>query len=277
MRYFTSQMMVPLSNSWGLSANLRGKESVIETVVPPTSKDMGMFLVAFDGLGNTPFYYDFVEKKDEGDATYITYKGESPAVSVTKQFILHHDSYKLDVRLTIEPKEKKAAAPRIFFNAPIAADGALSGAIQAVLYSDKGIEKKPVKDLIQFGKENPSLLGLENQYFIHTLIKDPQGFARRGYFKVEGESAQGILQSAAVQEKTTWELSFYCGPKEMTSLSKVDPRLEGVLDYGWFAPLSKLLLYLLNFFYGLLKSYGLAIIALTILVTLSYGALYLTW
>ena len=54
----------------------------------------------------------------------------------------------------------------------------------------------------------------------------------------------------------------------MTSLSKVDPRLEGVLDYGWFAPLSKLLLYLLNFFYGLLKSYGLAIIALTILVRL---------
>ena len=76
-----------------------------------------------------------------------------------------------------------------------------------------------------------------------------------GYFKVEGETAQGILTRApSVSRKKTNPgiLSFYCGPKEMTSLSKVDPRLEGVLDYGWFAPLSKLLLYLLNFFYGLL-------------------------
>ena len=54
----------------------------------------------------------------------------------------------------------------------------------------------------------------------------------------------------------------------MKALSLVDSRLEGVLDYGWFAPFSKLLLYLLNFFYGLLKSYGLAIIAVTLLVRL---------
>ncbi len=78
--------------------------------------------------------------------------------------------------MTIEPKDKKSLRPRIFFNAPLAADGATSGAIQAVLYSDKGsIEKKPLKDVIQFGKENPSLLGLEDHYFINMFIKDPQG------------------------------------------------------------------------------------------------------
>ena len=74
--------------------------------------------------------------------------------------------------------------PRIFFNAPVAADGATSGAIQAVLYSDKGsIEKKPLKDVVQFGKENPSLLGLEDHYFINVFIKDPQGSVpKRGLF-----------------------------------------------------------------------------------------------
>nr|MBA2307387.1 membrane protein insertase YidC [Candidatus Dependentiae bacterium] len=44
-----------------------------------------------------------------------------------------------------------------------------------------------------------------------------------------------------------------------------DKRLEGVLEYGWFAPLSKLLLVILNFFYGIFKSYGFAIILITIL------------
>ena len=253
----------------GYKRELGGKEGIIETVVPPLNKEEGMFLVALNGLKATPYYYDLIEKKDESNSTSLTYKGESLAAIITKQFIIHHDSYRLDVKLTLEPKDKAALRPRLFFNAPLAADGATGGAIQAVLYSDKGaIEKKPLKDVIQFGKENPSLLGLEDHYFITTLIKDPQGFAKRGYFKVEGENAQAVLQSAPVQDKTTWELSFYAGPKEMTSLSKVDPRLEGVLDYGWFAPLCKLLLYLLNFFYGLLKSYGLAIIALTILVRL---------
>lgn len=254
----------------GFKRELAGRERILETVTPPLRKEEGMFLVALDGLGATPFYYDLIEKKEETGSTRLTYKAESLSASITKQFIIAHDSYRVDVRLTLEPKEKKSIRPRIFFLAPVAAAGATSGAIQAVMYSDKGgIEKKPLKDVIQFGKENPSLFGLEDHYFIHTLIKDPMGFARRGYFKVEGETAQTILQSSPVQEKTTWELTFYTGPKEMASLSKVDTRLEGVLDYGWFAPLSKFLLYLLNFFYGLLKSYGLAIIALTLLVRLA--------
>ena len=253
----------------GFKRMLGGKEGIIETVVPPLQKETGMFLVALNGLGNTPYYYDLIEKKDEANFTSLTYKAESPSAIITKEFIIPHDSYRIEVKLTLEPKEKKALRPRIFLLAPLAADGATSGAIQAVMYSDKGsIEKKSLKEVLQFGKENPSLFGLEDHYFINTLIKDPMGFAKRGYFKVEGETAQTILQSSPVEQKTTWELTFYVGPKEMTSLSKVDTRLEGVLDYGWFAPLSKLLLYLLNFFYGLLKSYGLAIIALTLLVRL---------
>ena len=55
--------------------------------------------------------------------------------------------------------------------------------------------------MIQFGKENPSFLGLEDHYFINAFIKDPQGFAKRGYFKVEGDTAQGILQSSPVATK----------------------------------------------------------------------------
>ncbi len=253
----------------GYKREISGKPGILETVVPPLEKESGMFLVALDGVGMTPYYYDLVERKDEGKSTVLIYKAQSPAATITKQFTIHHESYQIDVKLTIEPQENKSVRPRIFFEAPLAPQGATHGAVQAVFYSDAGsIEKKPLKDVIQYGKENPSLFGLEDHYFINALIKDPQAFAKRAYFKVEGETAQAILQSSPIQEKATWELSFYTGPKEMTSLSKVDTRLEGVLDYGWFAPLSKLLLYLLNFFYGLLKSYGLAIIALTVLVRL---------
>ncbi len=54
----------------------------------------------------------------------------------------------------------------------------------------------------------------------------------------------------------------------MKARSAVDTSLEGLLAYGWFAPISKYLLYLLIFLYGIFKNYGVAIIALTILVRL---------
>lgn len=247
---------------------LAGKETLIETVAPSQSREGGAFLVALNGLGATPYYYTLVDKKEEQNSTVLTYKGESPAATITKQFVLHHDRYVIDLNVTIDPRDKTAGVrPRLFFPAPLSADGVKG--LKAVFYSDKkSIEKKTIKDLVQFGKERPSLFGLEDHYFLTALFKDPQQFAQRAYFKVEGETAQGVLQAPTIQEKTTWELSFYAGPKEMTSLSKVDKRLEGVLDYGWFAPISKLLLFLLNFFYSLFKNYGIAIIMVTLLTRL---------
>ncbi len=246
---------------------LAGREELIETLVPSLSRERGAFLVALNGLGKTPYFYDLIELKEEKDRTLITYKGESSAVIILKQFTLHHDTYTVDLSITLEPKAKEELRARILFPAPLAV-GRAEGAIQAVLFSGKAIEKRPIRDLAQFGVENPTFFGLEDHYFINILIKDPQQFAQRAYFRLEVDTAQAIVQSAPVKEKMTWQVSFYCGPKEMTALSRVDSRLEGVLDYGWFAPLSKLLLFLLNFFYSLLRNYGLAIIAVTLLVRL---------
>ena len=126
----------------GYKRPLGGKEGIIETVVPPLSKEVGMFLVALNGPKATPYYYDLIERKDEPTTTTLTYKGESAVAMVIKQFIVHHETYQVDVKLTVEPKDKAELRPRIFFNAPLASAQA-GGAIQAVLYSDRGaIEEK---------------------------------------------------------------------------------------------------------------------------------------
>jgi YidC/Oxa1 family membrane protein insertase len=68
------------------------------------------------------------------------------------------------------------------------------------------------------------------------------------------------------------------GPKEAAAMSAVDFRLEDTLEYaGFFAPISKFLLYVLKILYGYVKNFGFAIILLTILVKLflfpfTYGA-----
>jgi YidC/Oxa1 family membrane protein insertase len=51
-------------------------------------------------------------------------------------------------------------------------------------------------------------------------------------------------------------------------MSAVDDRLEQVLDYGFWSSLSKIILKILNFLYGYVKNYGLAIILFTLLFQL---------
>lgn len=242
---------------------LGGKDTLLEVIIPTEGRERGAFLVVLGGLGATPFFYSLVDKKDDGKEVRITYKGESLAAVVTKEFVLSYETYELGLNLTVEPKNK-AVRPRLLFPAPIAKDGT----IQAVLSSGKSVEKRGLTELVGFGKERPTLFGLEDHYFINVLFKDPSAFAQRAYFAVEGDTAQAVLQADELSKPMTWELSFYCGPKELQALAAVDTRLEGVLDYGIFAPLSKLLLYILNFFYGLVGNYGIAIILITLLVRL---------
>jgi YidC/Oxa1 family membrane protein insertase len=76
-----------------------------------------------------------------------------------------------------------------------------------------------------------------------------------------------VLEGPAVTEKTSWKLSFYFGPKELDAINAVDNRLEKTLDYsGMLASLAKLMLRILNWLYKYLYNYGLAIIALTLLI-----------
>jgi YidC/Oxa1 family membrane protein insertase len=61
--------------------------------------------------------------------------------------------------------------------------------------------------------------------------------------------------------------SIYAGPKDYRTLEQVgDFQLERSIDLGWFSFLALPLLWLLHYLYNLLGNYGLAIIALTLLV-----------
>lgn len=61
-------------------------------------------------------------------------------------------------------------------------------------------------------------------------------------------------------------LQVYGGPKVRETLGQVDESLVASIDYGMLTVFALPLLYLLKFFYGLVSSYGLAIILLTVTV-----------
>jgi YidC/Oxa1 family membrane protein insertase len=129
--------------------------------------------------------------------------------------------------------------------------------------------KKQLNQLdVHRGWFKPRMFGADDRYFIHAMIDDHHHFAQRAYYKLEERNHLfSVVEGPTVTEKTSWTLSFYFGPKELSALGAVDTRLEKTLDYsGVLSFLAKLLLYILNWLYTFVHNYGVAIILLTLLI-----------
>jgi YidC/Oxa1 family membrane protein insertase len=59
---------------------------------------------------------------------------------------------------------------------------------------------------------------------------------------------------------------IYFGPKSLKVLSGMDNHLDAAIDFGWFDFIAKPSLWVMNFLYGYIPNYGIAIIVLTILI-----------
>ena len=80
----------------------------------------------------------------------------------------------------------------------------------------------------------------------------------------------GSLAPRATLDRTH---TLYIGPKKLANLANLGPRTHDIMEFGWFSWFARLLLRLLNIFYTFVPNYGVAIIALTVLVRLIFWPL----
>jgi len=248
---------------------LENKDEKIEIISPVIEKDAIPFLVALNDIGQTPYYYDFVDYYKSDNKHYISYIANSDIAIIKKNFIIYDDINKIDFNLEIEPLLKSNLKLRLMIPAPQLLNNSIN-TMKAVMFNGNEIVKKDLKTIKNFGKENPTIFGIETLYFASLLISDNNNFAKRAYYKIEnsGLLSEYILETTDIREKSSWNLSFYIGPKLIKDLSQLDVRLEKLLDYGWFSFICKIILNILNFFHSIFNSYGLAIIVVTIFLKL---------
>ncbi len=67
-------------------------------------------------------------------------------------------------------------------------------------------------------------------------------------------------------QQTTIGATYYMGPKESDTLEAIHPNLDLTVDYGWLWFISQPLFVLLKWLYGILGNWGLAIIAITVII-----------
>ena len=235
------------------------------------------FLIAFDE--KTPYQFNLVNKTEIDGGTKLEYRADFDGGILTKIFTVYKHKPQIDLNISIDPKGevKDPYRLRLIYAVPSMLQAATKDEINklqireddlfGILDSHGSVVKKPIQNLADKYWEVPATFGGIDKYFVTTMVNNSDEFAQRGYYNVDGQNSLKVfLEGPDVTEKSSWNLSFYVGPKKSSEFALVDSSLDNVLDYGLLAPLSKVLLRVLNFFNDYVDNFGWALILLTILI-----------
>jgi YidC/Oxa1 family membrane protein insertase len=149
---------------------------------------------------------------------------------------------------------------------------------QHAIYYDLTASKLYEKDQKE-GKNGPvsssgqySFAGVEDQYFAGVFLPVNHASAEITIFSDNIPSASGSDQprvGAAVGGDGVNTFSFFAGPKDTDILKSVDPKLETLIDWGWFEIIAKPLFLVVNWTADhVVYNWGWAIILVTAVINL---------
>lgn len=197
----------------------------------------------------------------------VEFKGVFPSgIGITKRLTISADSYLIPVEVKLD---RPLPAGQVVWlewarHFPIESSSRSAG-LSHVTYLD-GFDKirhaSPEELTVayrDFGTTKWVSLG--DLYFMTSLIPSVSG--RNTMIAREGEIY--LVRVAGAQDGGVF--SLYAGPKDYKLLEQLgDYQLQRSIDLGWFSFLALPLLWLLHALYTVLHNYGLAVIALTLIV-----------
>ena len=224
------------------------------------------FLVALEE--KTPYFYKLMHQEQNEDQAKVVYKASTSAGTIEKIFTIDKHEHRIDLALTVKPQ--KTLQPRLIWPSPHLQSLEEDDLITANITASNGKFKQVASGSVKFdqGFMQPQLFGTADKYFAFMMFSDKDLFAQRAYYKSIDRCLLSFVEAKAIDKETTWNISYYLGPKEPGSMAVVDVRLEKVLNYGMFSFITKPVLSLLSFIETYTDNYGWAIILVTILMRL---------
>jgi YidC/Oxa1 family membrane protein insertase len=138
-------------------------------------------------------------------------------------------------------------------------------------------------------------IAFKNKYFLQVLLPDVGGAGCViNASRIVGENENpsdprswnqspaitkidgGAVFAAAVLEpgqSVTRNVTYYAGPKKHAVVHTLGKECGEIMEFGFLSPLSRGLLWLMNFFYSIFSNYGVAIILMTMVVKLIFWPL----
>jgi YidC/Oxa1 family membrane protein insertase len=113
-----------------------------------------------------------------------------------------------------------------------------------------------------------------DKYFMDAVIAENGSIASARISHPGADSVLRDLASPAVSvapgQTASVNYKVFYGPKDLDVLKAEGNRLEEVIDYGWFAPIAKPLVFVLKYLYKYTGNYGVAIIIITCILKLLF-------
>ncbi len=113
------------------------------------------------------------------------------------------------------------------------------------------------------------MLSVGSRYFTSVFLEKSDLLSNVNFQILKQDNAAKIVYSYIIpNNKRNLELKYltYFGPKSNAIFAKVDPQLSDTIDFGFFNGTASFILKLLEWIFGFVHNWGLAIILLTVLV-----------
>jgi YidC/Oxa1 family membrane protein insertase len=125
-----------------------------------------------------------------------------------------------------------------------------------------------------------SFAGLNDQYFAGVFLSSTRTQMDLTVFSdnvLDADNKEQQMVGAAVGGEGSNSFNFFAGPKDMDLLRTVDPKLDQLIDWGWFGIIAKPLFLVLNYTaHHIVQNYGWAIILVTIAINIVLFPLRIT-
>ncbi len=232
---------------------------------------------------NTALY----QAKPTADGLGIEYDYSDGRTSIRKSFVFGRDSYLADVKSRV-----------LLNNTPVPhfvqwrggfGDQKVRNASQnehTVRYdasAGKLVTKVPkdAKDGPITDSGNYTFAGLEDNFFAAVALPtDPGALEIRTFsdsIKIPNEDKPVPFVGAGLGTGAENSFSFFVGPKDIDILKKVNPKLEQIVDWGFFGVIAKPLFLWLNWVHDhVTNNFGWAIVLVTLIINLALFPLRLS-
>ena len=242
-----------------------------------------------DASGNRARYTSQgVTNNGDGSHTLtLAWTGNDPiGIQVYKRFTAHDDRYDVDVSFDIRNGGSSVASVTSFAQLKRdntqAPDGNTGFGVSpylgaALTQPDERYTKLSFSDLNDepFSKRLPAgWVAILQHYFVSAWI--PSQEASHDYFARQLSNGDNVIGyknqnvDIAPGSAATITQTLYVGPKDQVALAALAENLDLVIDYGWLWWLAQPLFWLLTLIQQFVINWGLAIIALTVVIKLIF-------
>jgi len=235
--------------------------------------------------------YALVEKT----ANRVVFRLDQPdlPVIITKKFEVDRNSGPYQLWLTVQVQNRsaekvtfRAGVTQTGYQHPSEAKGSMFGKqpnlLQGLCSDGDKVARYAIESSdLPYSGLNATFAALNTNFFIAAMVPGGKQPAtchvyRNGAYTVAGGGLLPVITaelrfgetSLKPGEATVFQVKNVLGPKRYQMLERIGHRLEKSVDFGVFAPISRLLLKILFLFQSFVSNWGVAIILLTVLVKL---------